>query len=123
MLNFEVKNVQDSKFSLNCRELYQYINKDILNQHKRRITEKILDKKHFKSKSKSIYKHIPIPILSNSGPISITERKKSSSNYYSRIMNNFLSDKSPTKKNSKKEMKNLDEKDFWLLGDDIKFIE
>ena len=38
-------------------------------------------------------------------------------------MNNFLSVRTPISIKQKKKSENLENKDFWLIGDDIKYIE
>ena len=123
MVNFELKHIQDPKFSLSCKELFQYINQEYYSQRSSRTIERATEKKNTKSKPHSIFKHISIPTLINSDPTYTVQRKKTPSSYYSRIMNSFLQDNSPSKNKGKKKVNNLDEKDFWLLGDDIKFIE
>ena len=118
MTSFELKYPRDPKFSISCKELCNYLENE---KHQNR-PKNMIKKVYTKSRPSSIYKHISIPSISYTSN-SPSSRIKTASRYYSKIMNNFLSVRTPISIKQKKKSENLENKDFWLIGDDIKYIE
>ena len=124
MMNFELKHPKFTKFTASCKELYEKVAFESSSKHSSRTNiPKSVDNYKVRSRPISIHRHISVSSWVDPGNTiaTFTQRKKSTSKYYSKIMNNFLNEKSPTRSKSKKKSVGL-EKDFWLLGDEIKFL-
>lgn len=120
--NFEIKFHHEPNFSLNCKELFQYCNRNTATQQRsRRKKEKSIDF-DYNNKGKIIFRQTSIatamyPTVDTDGM-----RKSSVSKYYSKIMDGILQKKPKSRQIGKRMMIHKDDKDFWLIGDEIEYI-
>ena len=125
MANYELKHIQEVNFSESCKELWQYLNRDISTQQSIRSRGTSMGNSSSKKRSASIYKHISMNSVVAGPSNMLSVRKKTPANiYYSKIMNTFLNPKHSSVQVSKKRQRKVaDDKDFWVLGDEIKLID
>lgn len=119
MVNFEVTHLKTPKITLFCKDLYSHFALQPLSKRSSRSQiPKVFETSQLRPTS--IHKHISVSSWVTPQTPSSQRKKKPTSTYYSRIMNNFLNKNTP--KVSKKPLR-LDENEFWLLGDDIRCIQ
>lgn len=118
MTDLEHKSLELPKLSLSCKDLYKYFD----NQNSVSVPKKkIIDRVNAGIKSSNRGKNTSAPSITIASAGS-PDYRRTSSNYYSKMMNNFLQLRTPSKSIRKRTPLKLDKKDFWLLGDDINIL-
>lgn len=116
MKSIEDRRAQIANFSYLCKDLFNYINRNLTSQQSNRTRAISLENS---AKRKTQRGKKPDSVTNSKFFNSIThQRNTSSSNYYSKVMNKVLAFGGRENVGNRAR----DEQDIWVLGDDIRFL-